>query len=411
MKVTSRAKTDRIGVSAIQLKFETMGYGFREQSVSDYGIDAHVEIVENEQATGRLIALQIKSGESWFKESHEKGFIYRGDESHLDYWLNHTLPVLIALYNPKEEAAYWQIITRETVINTEKGWKVDVPYTQQINNESKTLFQQIAGVSITTDDYIILSLRDASHNGAKRYTANILTGDRPSESRIESLIKIATKEMIHRKYYRSDMTLTRWVDSPARVVSLFIYQSVEDVRDANWICRSQWVDPGLPAPFQPLPLKGKQIGDGIVVDWSKSYNALRQFYKEQTLSKEDYIRQITTFFRQIHVQIEKAMQLTDGLENNSITSEQYIKEMSSLELIITPIYMKATDMGIAPFECKDVNSRFKSLISFGHNIVLPFSERGLKTWKEQNRKYIVRNAIQDYQKDLTRFEFELEKIR
>lgn len=39
---------------------------FREQPTDDFGIDAHIEVIHQNVATGRLLALQIKGGESWF---------------------------------------------------------------------------------------------------------------------------------------------------------------------------------------------------------------------------------------------------------------------------------------------------------------------------------------------------------
>ena len=44
------------------------GYIFREQPISDYGIDAQIELIDEETVTGKLVALQIKSGASWFVE-------------------------------------------------------------------------------------------------------------------------------------------------------------------------------------------------------------------------------------------------------------------------------------------------------------------------------------------------------
>ena len=59
---------ERIGVSSVEKIINQMGMIFREQPVDDYGIDAQIEIVENKCATGKLIAVQIKSGNSYFKE-------------------------------------------------------------------------------------------------------------------------------------------------------------------------------------------------------------------------------------------------------------------------------------------------------------------------------------------------------
>ena len=41
---------------------------FREQPIDDIGIDAHMEFVDSSGKPKQLLALQIKSGASWFRE-------------------------------------------------------------------------------------------------------------------------------------------------------------------------------------------------------------------------------------------------------------------------------------------------------------------------------------------------------
>jgi hypothetical protein len=93
--------TGRIGVHGVgRLVHRELGWKFREQHESDVGVDALVEIVERERATGRLLALQIKAGRSWFREpAPSPGWVFRGPRRHLDYWLGHDLPVLVVLYD------------------------------------------------------------------------------------------------------------------------------------------------------------------------------------------------------------------------------------------------------------------------------------------------------------------------
>ncbi|MEO8656823.1 MAG: DUF4365 domain-containing protein [Bryobacteraceae bacterium] len=62
------------------------GWIFREQTNMDKGVDAQVEEVADGRATGRLIGLQIKSGQSWFKGKTRGGYTYNGDAKHLTYW-------------------------------------------------------------------------------------------------------------------------------------------------------------------------------------------------------------------------------------------------------------------------------------------------------------------------------------
>jgi len=123
----TQPQTERLGVSALDYFFSEKGWLFREQTTHDYGIDAHIEIVENQRPTGKLIALQIKSGQSFFKEEVGCSYVFRTNDKHIDYWVSHSMPVVLVLYNPTTKQAYLQHVSRETVVTTGKGWKILVP--------------------------------------------------------------------------------------------------------------------------------------------------------------------------------------------------------------------------------------------------------------------------------------------
>ncbi|MFE7132442.1 DUF4365 domain-containing protein [Streptomyces sp. NPDC057638] len=127
-----------IGVSRTHIAIqEELGWLFREQPTEDYGIDAHAEVVDGEQVRGRLLALQIKSGPSWFREHGPGGWWFRPDAEHVSYWTHHSLPVVVVLYHPEEERCYWQLIHRETLIRTSGGgWKLLVPDTQILDRSA-----------------------------------------------------------------------------------------------------------------------------------------------------------------------------------------------------------------------------------------------------------------------------------
>ena len=102
--------TERKGVAAVEKLFADIGWFFREQHVHDWGIDAHVEIVRDGRPTGELIALQIKSGTSFFVGEDGEAVPFRMDAKHLQYWLEHSMPVVIVLYNPESDTAYWGVL-------------------------------------------------------------------------------------------------------------------------------------------------------------------------------------------------------------------------------------------------------------------------------------------------------------
>ncbi|MBY2941843.1 DUF4365 domain-containing protein [Rhizobium leguminosarum] len=116
---------------------------FREQPNQDKGVDAHVEEVSDGEATGRLIGMQIKSGASWFRERNKAGYVYRGDFEHLTYWRGHSLPILVVLFDPSTQTAYWQLVSEANINEGDRGWALTVPFENQINADAVPQWSRI----------------------------------------------------------------------------------------------------------------------------------------------------------------------------------------------------------------------------------------------------------------------------
>jgi len=124
------------GIRAVALAFDkALRWYPRELPRPDFGIDLHVEAAAGGKPNGRFLAVQVKGGSSYFGETTPDGIVFR-DATHLTYWLNHSMPVIVALYNPESEIAYWQVVNEETFVNTGKGWKMTVPWEQRIDADS-----------------------------------------------------------------------------------------------------------------------------------------------------------------------------------------------------------------------------------------------------------------------------------
>ncbi|MEU9382489.1 DUF4365 domain-containing protein [Streptomyces sp. NPDC048279] len=153
---------DRAGVSAVSLLAATeLGWLFREQETSDVGVDAHLEVVTGASIaarttgtpTGRLLAVQIKSGESQFTAVAEGGWWYPCDAAHVAYWRNHSLPVTLLLFDPRTKRVHWQHVTADTLVSTGKHYKVLVPVDQQINQANAEALGQPARLEDDIDPF------------------------------------------------------------------------------------------------------------------------------------------------------------------------------------------------------------------------------------------------------------------
>ncbi|MFG3301453.1 DUF4365 domain-containing protein [Micromonospora chersina] len=146
MRRNPAAKVATAGVTRTKQAVEDeLGWLFRDQPTEDYGIDAQAEVVDGENVRGRLLALQIKSGMSWFKEAGPEGWWFRPDAEHVAYWLNHSLPVLVVLYHPETGRCHWQFVNRQTLQETSTArWKLLVPEAQVLDASARKTLREAA---------------------------------------------------------------------------------------------------------------------------------------------------------------------------------------------------------------------------------------------------------------------------
>lgn len=144
--------TEREGVHYCGLIAERNKWLFREQPVNDIGIDAHMELTESTGESKQLLALQIKSGESWFNEQKDECVIFRDiNERQYNYWTKNSLPCIVVLYNPEDKMCIWQELTTETIQRTlggkGKSFFVQVPKSQvfldALSNEKLLFFTNL----------------------------------------------------------------------------------------------------------------------------------------------------------------------------------------------------------------------------------------------------------------------------
>jgi hypothetical protein len=144
-----KRKSDRTGAGGVAIVTTIVNlemawiYRAQDQSGTDYGVDAQFEVTDDEGVeTGRLIGVQVKSGQSYFREKTAEGFINRPSDRHVRYWAAYGLPVILVLVDPKTRAAYWTYTA--TVEKTPQGWKLLVPRNQRLGPHAKAELSAIA---------------------------------------------------------------------------------------------------------------------------------------------------------------------------------------------------------------------------------------------------------------------------
>lgn len=106
---------------------------------NDFGIDGYIELVVNHCVSGKLIGVQLKHGDSFFKAPTGYGYKYVGDNKHLNYYLNNQSSIFIVIMDENFDRMYWvKFDIAKTMPLHDDNWWIEI----SSDNQLKTNFRQ-----------------------------------------------------------------------------------------------------------------------------------------------------------------------------------------------------------------------------------------------------------------------------
>ena len=411
MKAQKTDRTERKGVGIAITTFESIDYAFREQSISDYGIDAHAELIIDEEPTGRLLGIQLKSGPSYLKETVDAGYVFRTDEAHVECWLNHSLPVLICLCDLDKSCIYWQVVSKETAESTGKGFKVIVPINQLVDSSAKKTFEDLLTPVVADEKFTIFRTGDASHNAAKRYSFDVVLNGTATKAEIASIVRHVTNEGQKRRYHRNHLVEGRWGDTDAHVVWTYVYLSAEDQTRRNHICRTIWINDDFKPEFRPMGFDGENIGDQIIMDWSMNYESMAKLVSDNTLSKEDYFAEVLPRIEELKTILAVLDGNLNQLGSQTIDEATFLKSTDTERKRLDNLYDELGAIAFAPFECEQMDQKLQSFVAYLHNVWLYYSDSARDKWDSETRLRQCLKQIEYAKETASHLDYELKKIR
>lgn len=395
---------ERIGIHRVALTFlEQYGWIEREQPISDFGIDMHLEMVDDGKPTGQIFALQVKSGESYFSESSSESYIYRGKNKHLDYWLSQSMPVLIVIYNPRENRAYWEHVKPGNVIKTNTKWKIEIPKSNDLNSSKS----QIRSIYQNPNHYTVLEVGDSSHAGARRVDAKILVENTHAQSRnaMKKMIPEIINKFMKSDYHRNEITRRQYEGIDAEVVFIFFYNSIQQVNRGLMFARAIWNNPNCKYPLNPF--EADEMIEGIGVKWDSEFSELGEFIANNELSKGDYLEKAHLAFTHINRLFNSISETFKNYETNG-KFEILQNFVNSKEAEFDLLINSPLEDGFAPLECEQIDQLIRESEALMHNIWIVTTDISRD---EGNITYLIRDYLKEVGQKIEHYEYELKKVR
>lgn len=168
----------------------------------DFGIDGYIDILhDGKYVTGKSIGVQIKTGNSYFQTKSNSGWIFYGNNKHLNYYLNNNNPIIIVIVEPETKKCFWTEVDINNITKTEKSWKITI-------NEKSELVNKKALSSITSDfidytpqlEYMTLVNKEIRESGLLFVAIDRVEIEEQNFDGIHALLKmlISSDEMINK---------------------------------------------------------------------------------------------------------------------------------------------------------------------------------------------------------------------
>lgn len=115
---------------------------------NDFGIDGYIELVNEGHVTGKLIGIQLKYGDSYFRHRTVGGFKFIGENKHLNYYMNNEAPIFIILIDDLFEKMHWVLFNIAKTLQAQgENWWIEVPIINDLRiNFKKAMFDTVSPI-------------------------------------------------------------------------------------------------------------------------------------------------------------------------------------------------------------------------------------------------------------------------
>ena len=138
-------KNNRAGIYSVSRISDGLNeFIFREQVTGTTGIDGHIEVVRPSYKSSRILGVKVFIAEA---DNPKDVYVCNGNRDHLIYWFQHSIPVLIMVYDSSAGKVFWEHLREDNIIVTELGWSINVPRSQEFNEEAIRSIYEIPSYS------------------------------------------------------------------------------------------------------------------------------------------------------------------------------------------------------------------------------------------------------------------------
>lgn len=163
------ATQGQLGEAQVEAAMLELGQLYDRRAGLDFGVDGIIEITTSgteKRATGRQVGVQVKRGLSIVVETRY-GFTHYCSEAHVNYWLQHSLPIIVVHSDPTTGRLRWQQVSSDTLRRTPTGYAIDLPPESDLRTSLDAIKKLANEGSITASEDHTFIIPYSIHEGVR----------------------------------------------------------------------------------------------------------------------------------------------------------------------------------------------------------------------------------------------------
>lgn len=397
----------------------------------DNDIDGEIEIFdEQRETTAKFIKVQLKTVDDPKKFENIDSYSFETDVKFLNFCDVCDIPVILAVFNIKEEIGYFVFVQRyiyEYLDVNNSNWRknlttvrVKVPLSNSFslkNAKDKLLemaftgfntIKQLRKTETYKKYYTVEEQYDNSHGLALRNSMKISVEKSfaTSKEAMRVIIPKIHNHFMANPYHRNQSLTQKFADKLCDILYLFFYNHSTQVIQGLPFCRTVWVNKKLLEDAKPdIEKPDEELHEDIKVYWNE-VEVFEDLFVESMLDKGTYLPKIDEIFSQLDYLYKEVQKLFTDFEAKVLVTDDYISRLKELLSDTQELCFVFVDL-IPPIECNDLNNKISGLANYIDNIRLIVFDKNRST---ENVLQCIKMHLGYIEEELPEYKYERKKV-
>lgn len=267
---------------------------------------------------------------------------------------------------------------------------------------------QVAQIYEETDDYVIYEVKPIHHALAKRLAVKVILRYQCSTEQIANIATEIRIKVLYCEVYQNQIAETHHRGKAANIVWCYFGYDEGDIIEGNFVCYSTWVDDLQDKNCWYHLYRNTVFVNGVHINVNNSYEMIKGF-KNDIIDKEELIRITRVYSSKIISVAERYLKVYREYINKTLAVEQFIDIVAPLNNEISLWFFKQSDLPKPPSELHEWAQAHTIIACTIHDFSLFYDREYLSKWTDENRKWLMSDAIRRYETQLEELK-EIEKI-